>query len=87
MRRAAASVPSNIAEGAARQSRADYARFLDIAIASISELESQVALARRLGFLDEGASQKVQQESREIRAMLIVLRRRILAVSGPKTED
>ncbi len=79
MRRAAASVPSNIAEGAARQSRADYGRFLDIAVASISELESQLELAHRLGFLDGEDSHRVQKESREIRAMLVLLRRRVLS--------
>jgi len=79
MRRAAASVPSNIAEGAGRQSRADYGRFLDIAVASISELESQLELAHRLGFLVGADSDSVQEESREIRAMLVLLRRRVLS--------
>jgi four helix bundle protein len=79
MRRAAASVPSKIAEGAARQSRADYGRLLDIAVASISELESQLGLVHRLGFLDEADSLRLQEESREIRAMLVLLRRRVLS--------
>ena len=52
MRRSAVSSASNIVEGCARHSENDYLRFLDIAYGSTRELQYQVSLAFRLGFLD-----------------------------------
>jgi four helix bundle protein len=65
MRRAAVSVPSNIVEGAARQSELEFVRFLEIAYGSLRELEYQVSLASRLGFLDVEPSTKLQELSAE----------------------
>lgn len=53
MRRAAVSVPSNIVEGSSRDSQADFLRFLDIALGSAQELNYQLSLAKRFGYIPE----------------------------------
>ena len=53
IRRAAVSVPANIAEGAARQSSKEFAHFLSIAQGSASELETELLIAQRPGYLNE----------------------------------
>ena len=51
MRRAAVSIPCNIAEGAARQTKKEFAQFLHVARGSLSELDTQLEIAGRLGYM------------------------------------
>ena len=70
MTRAAVSVASNIAEGAERDSKAEYIRFIHIAKGSAAELRTQTYIAHRIGILDHPTQAKLTQELKEISAML-----------------
>jgi four helix bundle protein len=72
--RAAISVPSNIAEGAARASGKDFRRFLTIALGSSYELETQVMLARDLDLVCDRTAADYLTELGEIQRMLYGLR-------------
>ena len=74
LRRAAVSVTSNIAEGAKRRSRGDYARFLNIAEGSLAETESLLRLANDLGFGAREAITGLIAESDEVSRMVYALR-------------
>jgi four helix bundle protein len=56
IRRAAVSIPANIAEGAGRHSKKEFAHFLSNSQGSASELETELVIANRLGYLDEASS-------------------------------
>ena len=75
IRRSAVSIPSNIAEGAARATAPDFRRFLSIAKGSASELDSQIELAMRLGYLLEVDAARINTDIDRVRAMLEGLRR------------
>ncbi len=78
MRRAAVSVSSNIAEGSARNSKNDYAHFLEIATGSLFEVVSQSFVGKRQGFLSEVNFKKIYAAAEEQGKMLSGLRRSIL---------
>ena len=77
LRRAAVSVPSNLAEGWGRGSRADYRRFVFQARGSLYEIETQLLLAHRFGYLPEPAYDDLrastQALSRQLRALVNAL--------------
>ncbi|MBM4298219.1 MAG: four helix bundle protein [Deltaproteobacteria bacterium] len=76
-RRAVVSISSNIAEGAARQTKREFLNFLHIAQGSLSELDSQLELARRLGFLSESSWRELDSRMLQIDKMLTGLIRHV----------
>ncbi|MFH0760626.1 MAG: four helix bundle protein [Bacteroidota bacterium] len=70
MRRAAVSIPSNIAEGAARKSTKELRQFLYISIGSLAELDTQILIAKMLKYINP-SSDAIQNEIDEIRAMIL----------------
>ncbi len=75
IQRAAVSAMSNIAEGFERNSRAEFARFVNIARGSAGEVRSQVYLARELGYVNEEDCRVLLASCVEITRMLISLRK------------
>ena len=73
MRRAAVSVPSNIAEGYGRQATGEYRHHLSIARGSLLELETQMLISQRLKLLDEDQLDHVLREIDELNKMLTTL--------------
>ena len=77
LRRAAASVPTNITEGSKRKSQRDYAHFLNLAEASLAETEYLLLLCRDLGYQKADQADARQREVSEISRMLYALRDKI----------
>ncbi len=73
LRRAAVSISSNIAEGWGRDSTKDYVRFVRIARSSLFEIETQLIIAHRLGYLSEDALRASLQETEVESKMLLSL--------------
>lgn len=79
LRRAAASVPANIAEGNARDSTKDYLRFLAMSAGSLAEVETFIELARRLTYFSDDIYQELLTHLEEERRMLRGLQRSLRA--------
>ncbi len=73
IRRAAASIPANIAEGCGRNGDAELARFLQIAVGSACELEYHLLLAHDLGMLNDDVYQNLESKVTEVKRMLTTL--------------
>jgi four helix bundle protein len=77
MRRSVVSIPSNIAEGRDRNSNKEFIQFLHIARGSKSELETQLLISVKVGYLTEADIQPVMEMSKEIGNMLTALIQRL----------
>ena len=73
LRRAAVSIPSNIAEGQARQSTAEFRNFLSIARGSLAEVETQLLIAQRLNYLTQEQLSEIMTIHQEVSKMLPAL--------------
>ena len=71
LKRAVISVPSNISEGCGRRTNKDLSRFLDIAVGSLCEIETQLYLAQDLSFISNEQTDIILNETIEIRKMII----------------
>ena len=81
MRRSAVSIPANVAEGCCRGGDTEFARFLQIAMASSSELKYYLMLAHDLEFMSAADSQQLIEQVNEVQKMLASLIRRLRAKS------
>lgn len=70
LRRAAISIPSNIAEGAARQTKKEFIQFLYMAAGSASEVDTQLEIAFRLGYIDQNHRRMVGKDLESISKMI-----------------
>ena len=83
IRRAAVSVPANIAEGYGRNGRAEYVHHVGIARGSLYELETLIEIARARGYLKEDAVASLAVQTREVASMLTRLRLRLAKPRDP----
>jgi four helix bundle protein len=78
MRRAAVSIPSNIAEGQARHTTGEFVQFVSHAEGSVAELRTQLMIALELGYCTKSNTQRAFQLMAELRKMLNSLRRKLV---------
>ena len=79
MRRAAVSIPSNLAEGQARHTTGEFVQFISHAEGSVAELDTQLILSIELKFCNDPAADAAFQLINELRKMLNVLRRKLVS--------
>ena len=86
MTRAAVSIPSNIAEGAGRNSTKDFTNFLSIAIGSIFELHTQIAICEQIGFINEATAKQLDKQTFSLQQQITAFKQKIEG-SAPRQGD
>jgi len=76
--RCSVSIPSNIAEGSGRESNKDFRRFLSISLSSAFELETQLIIARRIGFIKNDNFERIITKLTKVQKMIFVFRNKII---------
>ena len=71
IRRCSVSIPSNISEGAGYSSDPQFKHFLEVAMGSCNELQTQIELSRRIGYMSSEAADKVLDEALQIYRMIL----------------
>ena len=84
IRRAVSSVPGNVAEGAARQTKKEFINYLHMAQGSLSELDTHLELSRRLGYLEQESWASLDKQVERIDKMLSGLIRHQKASIGKR---
>ena len=79
IRRCAISIPSNISEGFGRKSNKDFSRFLNIAISSLFEYQTQIEIAKNIHYINENQFKTLYEYSRELEAMIFSFANKINA--------
>lgn len=77
IKRAAVSIPSNIAEGSGRKTEKEFSYFLFVAHGSACELDTEVNLSMRLGYISEENYESISQEIEEVKLMILSFERKI----------
>ncbi len=85
--RASMSISANVAEGAGRETRADFARFVSMAIASASEVEHHLEVCNDLGLVERALVERLIERVTELMRMLFGLRRTLLAKESQRDES
>jgi four helix bundle protein len=81
IRRAAVSIASNIAEGSGRNTDKDFARFLDIAIGSSFELETQIEIAFLLEYIEKDIYEQLIQNCSQLQKMIYSFRKKLKTIA------
>jgi four helix bundle protein len=85
IRRSSISIPSNIAEGYGREGNNDYLRFLNIALSSLFELQTQLEIAKNINYLNEHEFNILYEDLRELERMLVAFIKKLKTETNLRT--